>query len=813
MSRLPAAAVAVLAAALAGWLAWHHPLTPAVALLACAGAGVVAARWPVQWPLLALPLLPLVGFMPWTGWLLVEELDLLLLSLAAGGYARWALGWPAPEAGVVLPAAGTRRSRRSPVAAGALSIAWLWLLPVLLMTGVGLARGMADAGPLVWSWWQGYREPLNGLRRAKPALALALLLPLWMRALRRQPQAASQALALGMAGLLATTAWGVFWERWAYTGLLNFSSDYRAVGLFWEMHVGGAALDAALVMGLPFAGAALLAANLPRHWVPAAALAALGAYAALTTFSRIVYLAAPLAVGLWWWLDMRRRGQSPAGLGVAVVGWLVVVGLAAWLFASGGYRSMLALLGAVALLLPLAAVARPLPARAWGLGLAGGLLGCAGVVVCAWLVPKGPYLAYTAAWLATAAALVLARRPAPARGAGSLMLAGWISVLAALVAVGVGWGGPDAWPAGLATTGVLAGVLVVASARRRPSWPASWRWQGTLLALMALGTGVVGVFGGGAYMVDRFTSAGGDTELRQGHVRKVLAWLSGSDWWLGKGMGRFVDHYAYSGRAEDQVGDYRLTAPGQGGSSQALVLSSGKHTQGWGEIFRVSQRVAVPAPGPLTVWLQVNTTEPAELHADICEKHLLYTESCRTQALGVKPVPEGWQQVQLPLGEHGLSRGSWWAPRWIVFSVAVSSSGHKVQVDGVSLRDASGAELLANGGFEKGMARWFFSSDRHHMPWHAKNLAVHLLFEQGLLGLAAWTAALGVALWRLVAGAARHQALAPPLAGALAGVAVVGLVDSLLDMPRIGWAMLLLLAVALTLPAGRAVEPPRDPGP
>ena len=44
----------------------------------------------------------------------------------------------------------------------------------------------------------------------------------------------------------------VVWERYAFTGLLNFSSDYRATGMFWEMHVGGAALDGYLALGVPF---------------------------------------------------------------------------------------------------------------------------------------------------------------------------------------------------------------------------------------------------------------------------------------------------------------------------------------------------------------------------------------------------------------------------------------------------------------------------------------------------------------------------------------------------------------------------------
>jgi hypothetical protein len=34
-------------------------------------------------------------------------------------------------------------------------------------------------------------------------------------------------------------------------GLTNFASDYRTSALFWEMHVGGAALDAWLMLSFP----------------------------------------------------------------------------------------------------------------------------------------------------------------------------------------------------------------------------------------------------------------------------------------------------------------------------------------------------------------------------------------------------------------------------------------------------------------------------------------------------------------------------------------------------------------------------------
>jgi hypothetical protein len=148
----------------------------------------------------------------------------------------------------------------------------------------------------------------------------------------------------------------------------------------------------------------------------------------------------------------------------------------------------------------------------------------------------------------------------------------------------------------------------------------------------------------------------------------------------------------------------------------------------------------------------------------------------------------------------------WFAPRLITFSMAVSRSGRSVEIAKVEVRDAQGRGLLQNGDFQGGMAHWFFSSDRHHMPWHMKSMALHLLFEQGSLGLLVGGLLWACAIWRLSAGRARDHALAPALAGALTGFAVVGLFDSLLDAPRVAFAYHLLLLAALTVP-GRGRVP------
>jgi hypothetical protein len=801
-----AATAAVASAALAAWLALHHPLSPAVALAAVLVAAAATAARPAHWPMWLLPLLPLVGLMPWTGWLVVEELDLLLLGVAAGAYSRWA--FDALRSGPAAP--------RGPGPARP-SWAWLWLLPLGLSTLVAAARGVADAGGLDLAasggWWQGYREPLNSLRLFKPVLLWVWLLPPWHRSLRLQPEATTQVALAGMAGLLGTVALGVWWERWAYTGLLDFSSDYRATGLFWEMHVGGAALDAALALSVPFAMVALARAKTNRAIVLALGLLGLGAYAALTTFSRVVYVGVPLGLALVWWLGRRQvlRAGGAAAHGASAGIWagaawaLGVWLLAAWLFPVGGYRALLALLGAAALVLAGAEATRPLPARAWGLGLAGGAVAVLVVVAATAWVPKGAYLAFATAGGAAALLLWSQGRSSRAGGvAGPALVAAMVAVLAALVAVPVHWGGPGAWAPAIAAAVVLLLAWFMAAGRRRPSWPAARRWQGSVVALMVVGCGVVGVFGGGNYMEQRFSSTADDTGGRHHHWGRALQLLDAEGWVLGHGLGRFLASFTLSGRIEDQVGDYRVM-PVEPGGGAALVLTAGKHLQGWGEMFRVSQRIAPPPAGPVQARLRARATEATELHLEVCEKQLLYVRACRTRSTTLKPDP-GWQALTVDLAGEPLSRGAWFAPRWIVFSVALGTPGRRVEIDDLALVAADGQPLLANGGFDQGMARWFSTSDKNHMPWHAKNLAVHLLFEQGWFGLLAALLAGGVAMWRTTLGAARDHVLAPALAGALAAVAVVGIGDSLLDMPRIAWLLWWLVALALLLPASHSAR-------
>ena len=72
-------AIAVTCSVAGGVLACRHPTGPILALTCFYALTVAAIWWPRAW-LFAVPAcLPFLNFAPWTGWLVFEELDLLLL--------------------------------------------------------------------------------------------------------------------------------------------------------------------------------------------------------------------------------------------------------------------------------------------------------------------------------------------------------------------------------------------------------------------------------------------------------------------------------------------------------------------------------------------------------------------------------------------------------------------------------------------------------------------------------------------------------------------------------------------------------------
>ena len=273
---------------------------------------VVAACRPLAWLFVVPAALPFLNFSPWTGWLIFDEFDLLLLGALAGGHLR--LAWRASPGAFGQPkGAGGTGTREA-------ATPWPGILITLVAgsAAVGLIAGFADAvhsidfvgTDPVFGLFQGYADPMNSLWVFK-SLGLALMfLPLLAQAaLTTASSALAQRLfGRGMLAGLAVVTLVVLWERMAFPGLLDFSSTYRTTALFWEMHVGGAAIDAYLAITIPFVAWGLASVNRFGRWVPVALLALLAAYACLTTFARGLYLAVSLpllVLGVRLWLKRK----------------------------------------------------------------------------------------------------------------------------------------------------------------------------------------------------------------------------------------------------------------------------------------------------------------------------------------------------------------------------------------------------------------------------------------------------------------------------------------------------------------------------
>ena len=792
--------LAGLSAATGILLAAHHPLSAGLAIAAWLLAAGLAARYWTQTPLL-LALLPLIGFAPWSGWITFEELDLLVLACAAGGYASIGLGRVAPP--------------RAPVWRQMLGYSPLTLILLALFGAsvlLSMWRGFEAAGGFEFGWFQGYHEPMNSLRVGKSYFMALLLLPLWVQAGVAQPRQLQKALLLGMTGALATTGLAALSERLAYTALLDFSTQYRSTALFWEMHVGGAALDCCLAMAMPFAVDFWLRQRSPWRFAAAAALVLLGCYAVLTTFSRGVYAALPVSLAILLMLQalQRRRAGAARRSRAALLGALLITAsfgsAAALMFGGSGYRGLLALLGVLAILLTMPA-SHWLPTLAQRMkALFFGTLLAAPLATIGWaasqVVPKAAYGVYALVWLG-AAALHWQAKPGQVRPFYSLLVAtNWFLLLACPVFVADYWGGA---PAGTDAAWVMAGLgLLLPLFWGVPAlWPfrASglrdcWRERGKLFTTLLLLSSLLAAIGGGAYLRDRVSTWHEDLQSRFQHWQKGLAMLeTPQQILLGKGLGRYPASNFLAELGTVNTGDYRVRSDA---GRPYLALTGGRHQISSGELLRVSQRIDAPK-GQVLLTVLVRTRSEVALHAEICEKQLLYEAACMAKSVNVKPQGGAWQQVALPLGEAPEMGGKWYAPRFIVFSVGIGSNGGLADVGAMNLIDASGRSLLSNGDFAGQMAHWFFSSDRYHLPWHLKNAGLHVFFEQGAIGLALLAALLSLALWRLIGGRGRNHALAPALAASMAGFFVVGLFDSLLDAPRIAFMFYGLLAISLGL--------------
>jgi hypothetical protein len=208
----------------------------------------------------------------------------------------------------------------------------LTLISYLLSGGLGLALPGPEGGSD-----NVHLRPDNALRLSKGFFTALALLP-FLRARMRAHGDAMVWLGAGMAAGLALVAAAVLVERALFTGIFDFTTDYRVVGTFSGMNIGGGYIGAYLAMALPFL---LVFMVRPRALsiVAMFGIAISAGYALVVTFARTAYAAGLLSMltaGLGWaWAGRRGRMATFALLALPTLVVLLVGGIVMSAFSSG----------------------------------------------------------------------------------------------------------------------------------------------------------------------------------------------------------------------------------------------------------------------------------------------------------------------------------------------------------------------------------------------------------------------------------------------------------------------------------------------
>jgi len=366
--------------------------------------------------------------------------------------------------------------------------------------------------------------------------------------------------------------------------------------------------------------------------------------------------------------------------------------------------------------------------------------------------------------------------------AWAMLVAGGLYALAAYaVMVTFSRGGQAAF--------AIATLLTVAGFSRL-IWKTRKKSMSGILVLL-LGVLVAGLVAwpivSGKFSQSRLASIQADIGTRTAHWQDALDILSqAGNPLLGAGSGTFPAAFYWYSSAPARPASYAFVSEGD---NVFLRL-------GGGESLYFEQVVPIEPGRSYRIQLDVRTAaESAALTLPVCEKAMLYSFTCAWNTLKLSSKDGQWQRQEIRIQTDRFGPPGSPLQRPVKLSMFNQKKAALIDVDNVVLLDAEGRNLVRNGDFSKGMQRWFFSTDSH-LAWHAKNLFIHVLFEQGWLGLGAFVALLAAAGLTLLRRAG-HDAMALTLLISLASFLVVGLVDSLIDEPRLDFLFFWLLALAL----------------
>lgn len=291
----------------------------------------------------------------------------------------------------------------------------------------------------------------------------------------------------------------------------------------------------------------------------------------------------------------------------------------------------------------------------------------------------------------------------------------------------------------------------------------------------------------GKFSQARLANIQADIGTRTAHWRDALNILSqAGNPIVGVGLGTFPSAFYWYSGVSSRPATYAFSE-----ENHNVFLRLGG-----GESLYFEQSVSVSPKYSYRLSMDVRSSaESGTLTVPICEKALLYSFTCEWKSSKIQGKPKQWQRQEIEVKTDGFGPPGSLLQRPVKLSMFNQDRNIVIDVDNVTLRDKNENNLVRNGDFSRGMQAWYFSTDSH-LAWHTKNLFIHVLFEQGGLGLGAFVmllAIVGLTLLRRI----YHDAMALSLFISLTAFLIVGLVDSLIDEPRLNFLFFWLMMIAL----------------
>ncbi|NOT11512.1 MAG: hypothetical protein HOP23_06755 [Methylococcaceae bacterium] len=706
-------------------------------------------KFPNCWLLVVPVFLPLLYLAPYSGRLFFDEFDFLMLITIAGYLWRH------------------KQEKKPTTSRNNTGRLLLFIYSIVYL--IALLRGLLPIAGFNDNSFAGYYSNLNSLRIGKGFFWALCLLPIWRRSEFDIPQGVNKlfttGIALGSIGVFLAVLWekGVFHDivfsenRYQLLStLFDFHSEYRATGLFAEMHTGDAATDGYLIFVLPFVGY-FLSFQKNKLQISASLIGILGVtYSILVTFSRGLYLGMGLDAVLWpiMTLASSRTKLNPIVVGITALFSVILTLFLYLLFKYGGVFSLTA--GAV---LFVSSVLMVDFARIYSRILIFPLFGVV-VLLMSYCLMHG---------------MITSK-----------------------------WNRND-YSSALQITGITTLTFTVMGMIASKIWSeyASFRKRLFMASLFSVFMVLVIPSLFGSRMNTRFETVRTDLQGRVKHWRNAIDIMD--DNWatnlFGQGIGTFPTTFYWISQQAKDVGGFSFVED----FANTYIAFAGSPD------VKLSQRIHLLPDHFYTLSVDVRMTDPAApLHIRICHRQLIqpfeWNPTCWAKHENISNTKGQWRHLTytIPSGKLGSLNYYLYAPLVITFENR--RDGFKeikqtlLDIDNFSIRNDRGDELIKNGDFEQGIDHWFAFYDFNHMPWHIKNLWVNAYFDSGLIGLVMLIALISYSSFNMIKQFLNKNEFSKICFIALMGFLCVGCFGSLIDGPRIAFLFYFVLLINLTSP-------------